>query len=106
MFCAMASLTGPGFGRLLPVPLLVPLVSWSITAVVHLFPIAGVIRDLRRAGKVHPAWWWGIATIVAMQIVIDLVAYGSFGQAIYWAATAESPGAAVAPLVFSPAPPM
>ena len=106
MFCGMAILTAPGFGRLLPMPLLIPWVGWTITAVVLLFPIAGVIRDLRRDGKVHPAWWWGIGTILAMQVLIDTIAHSGVGLAIYETATHGAPGANVEPLAYPPPPPM
>ncbi|MEE1878438.1 hypothetical protein VRS74_12165 [Erythrobacteraceae bacterium 1XM1-14] len=59
MICAMAILTGPGLGRLLPMPLLMPH-AWRIMIVVTMiFPLVGAIADWRRSGKVHPAWLWG-----------------------------------------------
>src|SRR3954447_1935770 len=58
--CGMAMLMGPGFGRLLPMPLLQPC-AWETTfAASLLFPIAGMTADLHRDGRVHPAWRWGI----------------------------------------------
>lgn len=103
MFCGMALLTGPGFGRLLPMPLLIPWAGWATFAAVMLFPVAGVVRDLRRDGKVHPAWWWGIGVIMAMQVSIDPISRSEAGMAIYTAALKGSPGASVPPLAF-PAP--
>ena len=103
-FCAMAILVGPGFGRLLPMPLLAPW-AWeaSLTACL-IFPIGGVIWDLRRTGKVHPAWLWGVGVMVACLPVTEAITYSPVGAALYRQVAAGSPGAAVAPLAF-PAPP-
>ncbi|PZU08814.1 MAG: hypothetical protein DI605_11490 [Sphingomonas sp.] len=103
-FCGMTILLGPGVGRLLPMPLLIPYAGWGVFAVIILFPLAGMIRDLRAAGRVHPAWWWGAGTIVAMQVAIDLIAFSPPGLAIYGFVTAGSPGADIAPLAFPPFP--
>lgn len=93
MFCAMAILTGPGLGRLLPMPLLVPNAWRIIVGLTLLFPVIGMIADLRRNGRVHPAWFWGAGAIVAAQLVGDLVAYSSVGVAITETVLAGSPGA-------------
>jgi len=69
-----------------------------------LFPAAGVIADLRRTGRVHPAWWWGIAVIAATLLAIEAIAYSPLGDALYVAVTAGTPGAGVAPLAFPPMP--
>ena len=103
-FCAMALLLGPGFGRLLPMPLLIPW-AWEATVVVSLlFPLAGVVADWRRNGQVHPAWAWGIATILGASVLVEAITYSPVGLALYDAAVAGSPGAAVAPLAFPPPP--
>ena len=104
MFCGMSILLGPGIGRLIPMPLLIPYAGWAVFAVVILFPIAGIARDLRREGRVHPAWWWGLGTIVVMQIGIDLLTFSPLGQSLYALATQGSPGASIAPLAFPPFP--
>lgn len=95
MFCAMASITGPGFGRLLPMPLLMPL-AWIISAVIFpsLFILAGMRRDKRRIGRVHPAYLWGLGLLVGTQIVVEGVAFSPVGKAIGDAVTAGTPGAA------------
>lgn len=104
-FCGMALLLGPGFGRLLPMPLLAPY-AWEATfAATMLFPIAGVIADLRRSGRVHPAWQWGIGTLLASFVLVEAVTYSAAGTALYHSVTAGTPGAAVAPLAFAPPPP-
>jgi hypothetical protein len=103
-YCGMSMLLGPGFGRLLPMPLLQPW-AWEETFVATLiFPAVGVFRDIRRNGHAHPAWLWGIGTMVGAFVVIEAVTYSPVGGALYNAVTEGSPGAAVAPLEFA-APP-
>jgi len=102
--CGMAMLMGPGFGRLLPMPLLQPWAWETAFAASLLFPIAGVVADLRRDGRVHPAWRWGIATMLGAFVLIEAITYSAPGQALYRFVAVDSPGAAVAPLQFA-APP-
>ena len=93
MFCAMAILTGPGLGRLLPMPLMMPH-AWRIMIVVTMvFPIIGMIADYRRSGKVHPAWLWGVGIILGAQIVADLIAYSPLGISLTEQVLAGTPGA-------------
>jgi hypothetical protein len=105
-FCGMTLLLSPGFGRLLPMPLLIPWAFEASFAVPMLFPLAGVIADWRRTGRIHPAWGWGIGAIMAIFVAIEALTYSPVGDALYRAATAGSPGAAVAPLAFPPSPPL
>ncbi|WP_250893539.1 hypothetical protein [Croceibacterium selenioxidans] len=94
MFCGMAVLCGPGFGRLLPMPLLIPY-AWyaSIFLPLALFVGAGMIADKRRYGRVHPAWLCGIALSVGLQIVADLIAYSPLGYSLTEWFVAGTPGA-------------
>ncbi|MFZ3007010.1 MAG: hypothetical protein WA047_12590 [Phenylobacterium sp.] len=103
-FCAMSVLLGPGFGRLLPMPLLAPW-AWEATlAVCLIFPLVGMWFDKRRSGRAHPAWNWGVAAMIGCLLVTEAITYSPVGAEIYRAAVTGSPGAAVAPLAF-PAPP-
>lgn len=103
-FCGMAMLLGPGFGRLLPMPLVIPW-AWEATfAAGLLFPLAGALRDLLRNGRVHAAWTWGLAVMLGTFVLTQAITYSPVGGAIYRAATAGSPAAAMDPLAF-PAPP-
>ncbi|MGE3149921.1 MAG: hypothetical protein AB7K04_12730 [Pseudorhodoplanes sp.] len=103
-FCGMAILLAPAFGRMLPMPLLQPW-AWEATfAVTLLFPLAGAWLDVRRNGRVHPAWRWGIATMLASFVVTYAVAYGPFGIPIYEAVTEGSPGSDIDPFAFPPPP--
>ena len=94
MFCAFAMLLGPGIGRLVPAPLLIPYV-WYLTAILPavLFPAIGMLADKRRYGAIHPAWLWGIGVTVALQIVADLIAYSPLGYQFTEWFLAGTPGA-------------
>ena len=102
--CGMALITAPAFGRLLPMPLLSPYAFEAAGVATLVFPLAGMIRDQRKLGRVHPAWLVGAGAIVGTILLFDLIAYSPLGGSIYHAATAGSPGASVPGLAF-PAPP-
>jgi hypothetical protein len=102
--CGMAMLMGPGFGRLLPMPLMQPW-AWELSFAAGLvFPIAGMIADVRRTGRVHPAYRWGILTMLSAFVLIEAITYSGAGQALYRTVTADSPGAAAPPLEFAQPP--
>lgn len=104
--CAMTAIIGPAFGRLLPMPLLIPY-AFELAGIVGLvFPIAGMIRDYRKSGRIHPAWYWGIAAVLSVIPVSHTVANSALGDSIYAAVTAGHPGANVPGLEFPPPPPM
>jgi hypothetical protein len=103
-YCGMSLLLGPAFGRLLPMPLLQPWAWETAFAFTLLFPIAGMVADIRRSGRVHPAWHWGMATMVGCLVLTEVVTYSPAGTALYRAVTNGSPGAEIAPLGFA-APP-
>jgi hypothetical protein len=94
MFCAFAMLLGPGIGRLVPAPYLIPY-SWYLTAVLPavLFPAIGMLADKRRYGAVHPAWFCGIGMVLGLQLVADLIAYSDWGVAFTQQFLAGTPGA-------------
>ena len=103
-FSAMSLLLGPGFGRLLPLPLLAPW-AWEATlAACVAFPLVGAAWDLRRRGQVHPAWGWGLGVMAGCLLLTEAITYSPVGAALYRQVTAGSPGAAVAPLAFPPPP--
>jgi hypothetical protein len=99
-FCALSMLLTPAFGRLLPLPLLQPWAWEAAFAAALMFPIVGVIADIRRSGHAHPAWRWGIGATLAAFVLIEAITYSPLGTGIYAAVTKGSPGAAVAPLDF------
>jgi hypothetical protein len=103
-FCGMAMLLAPAFGRLLPMPLMQPWAWEASFAATLLFPAAGAWADVRRSGRVHPAWLWGITTMLAAFVLTQAITYSPAGSALYDAVTAGYPGAAVDPLAFPPPP--
>ena len=105
-FCGMSLLLGPAFGRLLPGPLLMPWAFEVIFAALLLFPIAGMVADLRRSGHIHPAWKWGVAVMFGSVLLIEAITYSPIGTAYYDAITAGTRGAALPGLSFPPPPPM
>ena len=93
MLVAMSVLTGPGLGRLLPMPLLIPH-AWTATIVLtFVFPLIGMVADWRRDGRVHPAWWWGMGINVGVFAASMALAYSPVGYALTESVTAGSPGA-------------
>lgn len=102
--CGMAMLMGPGFGRLLPMPLLIPWAWEAAFAAGMIFPVAGVLADLRRSGHVHRAWRYGICTMIGAFVLIEGITYSGVGGVLYRAVTWDSPGASVPPLEFPPPP--
>ena len=93
MFSAMVILTGPGIGRLLPMPLLIPN-AWTISFVVTLiFPAIAMAADLKRYGRVHPALLWGTAIVIATFVGSLLLAYSPLGYAATEWVIAGTPGA-------------
>ncbi|MDG5749208.1 hypothetical protein P8Q88_13585 [Qipengyuania sp. XHP0207] len=93
MLCAMAILTGPGLGRLLPLPLMIPN-AWTITvAATMVFPVIGMIADKRATGRVHSAYWWGLGIYVAVFLLSLALAYSPFGMGVAQQLIAGTPGA-------------
>ncbi|UVO54174.1 hypothetical protein [Sphingomonas sp. SUN039] len=102
--CATTMLMGPAFGRLLPMPFMTPY-SFEIACLAGaVFPLAGIVRDIRRGGSVHPAWGVGLATLAAVLLLTDAIAYSPVGDRIYAATVAGSPGEKVPGLAFAPPP--
>lgn len=102
--CGMTMIMGPAFGRLLPMPLLMPYSFEAAGVAASLFPIAGMIRDKRQLGRVHPAWWIGLATLALTIVLPNLLAPTPFGDWVYQTTVAGSPGAAVPGMGFAPPP--
>ena len=99
-FSGMAMMVGPAFGRILPLPLLAPW-AWEATfAACLVFPLAGIVSDLRRSGRVHPAWLCGLAVTFGVLTLTEVITYSPLGAALYNVVAAGSEGAAVAPLEF------
>ena len=92
MLCAMAILTGPGLGRILPLPLMIPH-AWTITTLATMvFPVIGMIADKRATGRVHPAYLWGLGIYAAVFVLSLLLAHSETGMAITRSVIADTPG--------------
>ncbi len=101
---SFALFMGPGFGRLLPMPLMIPYAHEIAAFVALIFPIAGMIYDWRAHGRIHPAWLWGIAVLVGVTLVSRVIGFSPAGEFVYEAVVAGTPLAEVSGLEF-PLPP-
>ena len=102
LFCAMAVLTGPGFGRLLPMPLLIPWAWWVANLIPLAFPLIGMLADRRRTGSIHPAWFAGVGVALAALLLGDALAYSAAGRDLTAQVVAGTPGAQRQPTAFFP----
>ncbi len=103
-FCAMAGLMGPGFGRILPMPLVIPHAPLIETVSILFIPVVVAAIDWRRSGELHSAWLWGIGTLIVARIVIDLLGVSPIAAALHEWITAGAPGAALPPFAYPPLP--
>lgn len=103
-FAALACLLGPAFGRLLPMPLLMPW-SFEIASLAGLvFPLGLALVEWRADGRLHPAWLVGIPALpVTLALALALV-HSPAGDAIHAAAVAGSPAASRPGLAYPPPP--
>lgn len=93
MLVAMSALTGPGLGRLLPMPFMIPY-AWPIAVcLTFVFGAIAMLVDWRANGRVHPAYWWGMGINVGGFVLSMLLAYSPLGYAITEAVIAGTPGA-------------
>jgi hypothetical protein len=102
--CAFAMLTGPGFGRLLPMPFLSPYAFEAASVPAVLFIVFGMVRDGRAHGRAHPAWMWGIAALVATLALARVVGFSDLGAQFYAFITAGTALEGADGLAFPPPP--
>lgn len=102
---AFTALMGPGFGRLLPMPLLPPYAFEAAALASLIFPVIGIVRDLRVHGRAHPAWFWTIGAVVATLVLARLIGFSELGTQFYAAITAGTPMEGTDGLAFPPPPP-
>ncbi len=98
IYCGMASIMGPAFGRLLPPPVLIAAGIPTVIGLLLLFLLIGAVRDQIKFGRVHPAWLVGIAVHLAMWGSIELISKSALGVALYDRVVAGTPGAGHPPL--------
>lgn len=101
---AFLMLMGPGFGRLLPMPLLSPYAFEMAGLVALIFPTIGIFYDWRTHGRPHPAWFWGIGVLLAVIVVARLAGASPIGEGLYDAVVAGTPLAGTNGLDFPPPP--
>jgi len=104
VICGMAAIMGPSFGRLLPAPLFMYSMLTAVFVGMIAFPVAGIVRDKRRYGKVHPAWWLGLTSLLLLQLATETLGRSRFAASIYEHAVIGTPGALVPPLVYQSPP--
>lgn len=97
MICGMAALLVTPVNRWMPVPVLFAVMSLASSLVILLFPLAGMIRDKRRSGRVHPAWAWGLGALVVTGMATEVVGRSALAGAAVAAITAGQPAAGTAP---------
>lgn len=102
--CGMAAIMGPAFGRLLPAPLLMHGMVTAVFLGMIAFPVAGIVRDKRRFGRVHPAWWLGLGALLLLQLTTETLGRSAFAAALYEHTVAGTPGANVPALDYPPPP--
>ncbi len=66
--------SGPGFRPGLGPPLAIER-SMPAGFIADLLIVAAMIHDRRSHGRVHPAYWWGLGILVAVQLSRPLVGY-------------------------------
>lgn len=102
--CALATLMGPAFGRLLPMPLL-GTNAFEIAAIPGLaFPAWLTVREWRRDGALHPAWLLGLLLFPVLLVSATGFARSAVGTALYEFAVAGSPMAGRPGLAYPPPP--
>lgn len=75
MLCATVSILGPGLGRFLPMDSFGTMAPLVMFGVIGLYALAGPAYDLITLRRVHPAYVWGVATILISEIAIGPLAF-------------------------------
>lgn len=101
---SFALLMGPGFGRLLPMPLLPPYAFEIAGLAAIVFPVFGILRDMRVLGRPHPAWFWGIGVLLATIILVRVIGLSPIGADVYDLVVAGTPLEGTSGLAYLPPP--
>jgi hypothetical protein len=73
MLCASIVVIVPGLERALPIPLLGPSWPFFVDGLAVVIALAGPVCDLVARGRVHPAYYWGVGTIIGGQLLVDVL---------------------------------
>jgi uncharacterized membrane protein len=96
---------GPAFGRILPMPLMIP---WAMELAMLpglAFPAWLAWRERREDGTVHPAWVVGLLALPLTTFAAWLIAHSPMGDTFYAQVVEGRAGEAVPGLAFAPPPP-
>jgi len=104
IICGMAAIMGPSFGRLLPAPVLMYSMLTAVFFGMIAFPVAGIVRDKLRSGRVHPAWWLGLGSLLLLQLATETLGRSAIAGAIYARTVVGTPGARIPGLRYQPPP--
>jgi hypothetical protein len=104
IICGMAAIMGPALGRLLPAPLFMYSMLTAVFIGMIAFPLAGIVRDKRRYGHVHPAWWVGLVSILTLHVATETLGRSPIAASLYSRTVAGTPGERVPALVHEPPP--
>ena len=93
MLCGMSALIITAVNRLMPVPVLFAVMSLASSLVILSFPLAGILFDWQRDGRVHPAWLWGAAALVLAGATTETLGRSALAGATVQAIAVGSIGA-------------
>ena len=75
MLCATISILGPGLGRLLPMASFGAAAPLVMFGAILLFGVVAMAADLIARGQIHPAYFWGVGTILVTELAIGPLAF-------------------------------
>jgi uncharacterized membrane protein YozB (DUF420 family) len=82
MLCATISILGPGIGRLLPMESFGRAAPLVMFAAILAFGLAGPIYDVIIRRRVHPAYLWGVSTILVSMMITGPIAFTPAARAL------------------------
>ncbi len=97
-------LTGPGFGRILPMPFLPPSAFETAGLVALSSPSSACCATGVYTDRPHAAWLWSIAVLRAVTLLSRVIAFSPAGEAIDSLATPSGPITGTDGLAFPPPP--